>query len=262
MSFSLLRRERFWRQLHFYLGLLLFLQLLAWFASGVVMSWYPIEEVRGNHLRKEPVAANWQQAVVSPAAVLAQYPTARLSLAQSGTTPLYLLTFAQQELYINAVSGQPLAALSEADIRAAALALYQPAPEQQPMSDNQTTDNQQATGHQKATASVSTKPEIAKLQLLQHPPNEVRGLRAPLWQVSFNDAGHSTFYLHPLTGDLLRVRTDTWRLYDFFWMLHIMDYQDRSDFNHPLLYLSAGLALLFTLGGLILLGFRFSRARH
>lgn len=257
MSFSLLRRERFWRQLHFYLGLLLFLQLLAWFASGVVMSWYPIEEVRGNHLRKDPVAANWQQAVVSPAAVLAQYPTARLSLAQSGTTPLYLLTFAQQELYIDAISGQPLAALSEDDIRAAALSLYQPAPEQQPMSDNQ-----QATDHPQATASASTKPEIAKLQLLQQTPNEVRGLRAPLWQVSFNDAGHSTFYLHPLTGDLLRVRTDTWRLYDFFWMLHIMDYQDRSDFNHPLLYLSAGLALLFTLGGLILLGFRFSRARH
>lgn len=257
MFYSLLRRERFWRQLHLYLGLLLCLQLLAWFASGLVMSWFPIEQVRGNHLRQAPVAANWQQAVISPATVLKQYPTARLSLAQRGTIPLYLLEFEQQELYINAITGQPLAALSEADIRAAALALYQPAPH-----DLQAADKNQPTPSPEASAPVSTRPAIAQLKLLQQAPGEVRGLRAPLWQVSFHDAGHSTFYLHPLTAELLRVRTDTWRLYDFFWMLHIMDYQDRSDFNHPLLYLSAGLALLFTAGGMILLGFRLSRRRH
>ena len=30
------------------------------------------------------------------------------------------------------------------------------------------------------------------------------------------------------------MRTDAWRLKDFFWMLHTMDYRGRDDFNNPL----------------------------
>ncbi len=77
--------------------------------------------------------------------------------------------------------------------------------------------------------------------------------------MQFADAEQTAFYFHPITGQLLRVRTDTWRLYDFFWLLNNMDYEDRSDFNHPLLIISAGSALGFTLGGFVLLYFRLRR---
>jgi len=36
-------------------------------------------------------------------------------------------------------------------------------------------------------------------------------------------------------------------------MLHIMDYDEREDFNHPLLYLTALAALLFSLSGVVLI---------
>jgi hypothetical protein len=37
-------------------------------------------------------------------------------------------------------------------------------------------------------------------------------------------------------------------------MLHIMDYRERTDFNHPLLVWASALALLVALSGLNLIG--------
>ena len=238
MPFFWLRRERFWRQLHFYLGLLLSLQLLAWFASGVVMSWFPIEQVRGEHLQLPAPEVRWGDATITPAAALQQAPMefrqAQLSLSQRGAEPVYQLQHHDQQLFISALSGQVLTPLSEPEI--------------------------QKLAHQRYHGAGT----IRSANLLAQAPAEVRGLTPPLWQVSFADDEQTAFYFHPVTGQLQRVRTDTWRLYDFFWMLHIMDYEDRSDFNHPLLIISAGSALGFTLGGFVLLGFRIARGtrRH
>lgn len=238
MAFPNLRRERFWRQLHFYLGLVLSLQLLAWFASGVVMSWFPIEQVRGEHLQRPAPQVRWHDAKITPVSAYQQAPEAfrqaQLSLSQRGTEPVYQLQAEDKQLFVSALSGQILTALTANEVRMLAQQRYL------------------------GTAIVRS------VELLTLPPAEVRGLKAPLWQVQFADTEQTAFYFHPVTGQLLRVRTDTWRLYDFFWMLHIMDYQDRSDFNHPLLIISAGSALGFTLGGFVLLGFRLARSsrRH
>lgn len=237
MVFPNLRRERFWRNLHFYLGLILSLQLVAWFASGVVMSWFPIEQVRGEHLQRPAPEVRWSDAMITPADALqratAEFRQAQLSLSQRGAEPVYQLQQDDKQLFISAQSGQILQTLSENAVRKMVQQRYQ------------------GTG------------TVQSVELLAQAPAEVRGLTLPLWQVQFADNEQSAFYFHPITGQLLRVRTDTWRLYDFFWMLHIMDYEDRSDFNHPLLIISAGSALGFTLGGFVLLGFRIARgSRH
>ena len=43
-----------------------------------------------------------------------------------------------------------------------------------------------------------------------------------------------------------------WRIFDFVWMLHIMDYQDRDNFNTWLLISAAALALIISLSGMYL----------
>ena len=99
--------------------------------------------------------------------------------------------------------------------------------------------------------------DIGETQLLSVLPQEVQNLSAPLWQVNFDDDLNSRFYIDPNTGSVLRVRTDTWRLFDFMWMLHIMDYKDRSNFNTPWLIALSGSAFLFILTGVVLLYKRF-----
>lgn len=241
MSIVFMRRERFWRNLHFYLGLILGLQLLAWFTSGVVMSWLQIEEVRGEHLQKAALQVRWHDAKLAPANAMqqvpAQYHQAKLSLSQRGDEPVYQLQQDEQQLFISALSGDILTPLSVDEIQQFAQQRYQ---------------------------GMSQVHSAMLLSEWSDLPGEARGLTPPVWQVQFADADQTIFYLHPMTGQLLRVRTDSWRLFDFFWMLHIMDYENRSDFNHPLLIISAASALFFTIGGFVLLVFRLQRGarRH
>lgn len=219
-----LRRDYFWRQLHLWSSLLLGIQLIAWFASGLVMSVLPIEEVRGQHLRKALPPVNWQQVQLPPQQILAKYEVdSTFSLSQRGSEPVYLVTTGEQITAISALTGQALTPLSTNDITTFTRAQYQ------------------------GSAELLT-PEF-----LTEIPNEVRGLAPPIWRVNIADAEHSSLYLDPMTGLVQRVRTDTWRTYDFFWMLHIMDYQNREDFNHPLLMISTGSALAFSLSGVVLL---------
>ncbi|MFT4940092.1 MAG: hypothetical protein ACI88A_003144 [Paraglaciecola sp.] len=106
-----------------------------------------------------------------------------------------------------------------------------------------------------AQARFTSTATVEQMALIQKPPFEVRHLSPPLYQVSFDDWIHTTFYLNPLSGEVQSVRSDLWRFYDFFWMLHIMDYQTRDDFNHPLVIAAAGVSLFFTVSGIVLLYF-------
>lgn len=210
-----------WRRLHWWLSLLLSLQLLAWFGSGLLMSAFPIEQVRGNDHRQAWPAADWQNATLSPQQLQTQAPVQTLELTQQQQTPLYHIIDAAGERWVNAQTGATLAPLSAAQATQLALSQYR-------------------GSHQ-----------VVSTQQLHEVPSEARGLTAPLFQVNFAD--NTSFYLHPVTGQLLRVRTELWRTYDVAWMLHIMDYDSRDNSHNPLVIGFSLTALLFTLTGIMLL---------
>jgi hypothetical protein len=86
------------------------------------------------------------------------------------------------------------------------------------------------------------------VQLREESPIDFRGA-LPVWQMTMADSAGTRLYIHPDTGKLLARRTSTWRLYDFLWSLHIMDYAGRENFNNMLLRLVAGFSLLMTASG-------------
>ena len=217
------------RSLHNWLGIVLAAQISLWFLSGLVMAWLPIDEVRGNHLKIEP-EVSWTQAQVAPSSILAKHsPNALLSFSHRvlvdplRAEPVYQVEDGSSVVRYSALTGIPYQVIQENDIQTLAIAQYA------------------------GTASIRS------VLLLEALPQEVGHLTPPLWQVVFNDEDNTHLYLSPTTGKVERVRTDTWRLFDFMWMLHIMDYDERSDFNHPLLIAFAASALLFTFTGFILL---------
>ena len=73
---------------------------------------------------------------------------------------------------------------------------------------------------------------------------EYRGA-LPAWRVAFADPDNTAVYVVAGDGRISAVRTGTWRLYDFFWGLHIMDWKNHENFNTPWL-------LGFAIGGLVL----------
>lgn len=101
------------------------------------------------------------------------------------------------------------------------------------------------------TASVRT----ATL-LTQNPPSELGGRALPIWRVDFDDAWGTTLYLSPVTGELLTQRHTLWRVFDFLWMLHIMDYAERENVNNTILRVVAAMAFMLVLTGFWYLYFR------
>jgi len=85
------------------------------------------------------------------------------------------------------------------------------------------------------------------------------GERRDLWLARFDDRLQTRLYVDGRSGELLAVRNEAWVVYDFFFRLHVMDYQGGDDFNNPLLRAAATVALGLVLTGLVLLGLSLRR---
>ncbi|MCJ9427698.1 PepSY domain-containing protein [Kordiimonas marina] len=214
-------------KIHKWIALIVGLQFLAWTTGGLVMTWLPIGLVRGEGNVAEVAAPVLSTDQVSRLAALhgdiQSLKARRLGghLAAEVRTPggLHLL---------DAETGQSLSPLS----RDHAVAV--------------------------AKADFSGKGDVAGATLLKAQPVDYRG-PLPVWQVAFADADNTRLYVSPTEGRVVARRNAYWRVYDFFWMLHIMDYQGREDFNHPLVMAAALSAVLFALSGFVLIYHRFHR---
>ena len=225
-------KPAFWsRRLHKWLGLLVGIQALLWMVSGLYMTAISIDLIHGDHL------AHLEQGELRPAQLAAapQRAAAPFSgvtgfrIRQSQGSEVYQVRHAGGVALVDARSGRPLAAPDEKTVRALAASYYQ------------------------------GEGELARAQLLTELPGEVARRKAPLWRADFDDGAGSTLYISPQTGELVVKRHTLWRVFDFLWMLHIMDYDTRTDINNPLLRIAAGAGTLFAFSGLWLLWFSFRR---
>ncbi|ACV26001.1 PepSY domain-containing protein [Kangiella koreensis] len=216
----------FFRKFHKWLGLIIGIQVLFWAAGGFVMTFFDIEEVRGEHTMAQPVAFSLDDGQVSITAnqALQQIDFAPESITLKGLLgkPVWVATNKEQQAIVDATTGKKLSPLDKSLARQVAL------------------------------ADFSGQGELAELTLLSEELGEVRGKGLPIWQAQFNDSDNTRVYISPYNGEVVARRNDTWRVFDFFWMLHIMDYKNRTDFNHPLVVFAAFLALFMTLSGLYL----------
>lgn len=99
------------------------------------------------------------------------------------------------------------------------------------------------------------------VQAVSTPSTEYKGT-LPAWRVDFPDDDATRIYVAQNSGRIVAVRNGTWRLYDFFWGLHIMDWKNHEDFNTPWLIGFAGGGLALATAGSVLLYFRWPRKRR
>lgn len=211
------------RTLHKWVGLLIGLQLLLWMASGVMMSWLDHDKVQGHEFRAHAGPARaWPADVRSPASFLdGRRQIRRVASAWLLDRPVYRLTDAKGVVLADAVDGKPIRI-----------------------------DRSWAT--RLAQASY-TGPGRLQTPLLLEWSREVRDHEGLLWRVDSDDGEDTTVYLSAQTGEVLTHRNRTWRLFDVFWMLHIMDYAGRKNFNNPLVVTAGIGGLWLALTGLWLL---------
>ncbi len=219
--------------IHNWLGLLLGAQVLLWMASGAVMTLFAIELVRGEtHALERYPPELPAQAYASPGGIVAQAPWAtEITLKYFMGQPVYVATGRRGSALFYANTARQISPLKEADARAVA--------------------RQDFIG----------RGEIASVRLLGEAPREC-GCEAPVWRVEFDDDLLTRIYVSPQTGAIEARRNRIWRIYDFFWMLHIMDYSERENFNNPLVQAASVTGLLFALTGGWLVVLRLVRGKY
>lgn len=216
---------RFWRTLHRWLGWALGLQFVLWTASGLTMSVLAHDLVDGSRFRTPTTQTPVPADLVEPSAVLAA--------AGEGVESIELVQLAGRAAYrVRAGSSTQLF-----DARSGAPTLVDA-----------------AWARAIAQADYAGPAQLGRVQRMQAPALEVRRHTGPVWQVSIEDAEHSTLYIDADDGRVLERRNDTWRVFDVFWMLHTMDYAGRDDFNNAQVVIVAAGVLWLALSGIFLVG--------
>ncbi|MHC5211697.1 MAG: PepSY domain-containing protein [Planctomycetota bacterium] len=236
------------RTTHRWISVVIGLQLLMWTSSGLVFTLDAIDVVRGEAFLRAPEAPAApalgelvSAEVAAAASGLDVVGEARLTWLRDGwvwaLTPPAAPAGAElvRPVLVDARDGERLPDLSPDAASAVARARFTPAG---------------------AIVAVERVPAAT---------GEYRDKPMPAWRVTFDDERGTNVYVDARTGEITSVRNDTWRRFDFFWMLHIMDYTDRTDFHHPLLTSAAVLGVCSALTGLclaaVVLRPRRSRAR-
>lgn len=101
----------------------------------------------------------------------------------------------------------------------------------------------QATAIANAAWKSLSKPDAKASRVIAESPEYRAAL--PAWRIAYADPDATSVFVAAETGRITAVRTGTWRLYDFFWGLHIMDWKNHENFNTWWL-------LSFAIGGLTL----------
>ena len=216
---------RFSTAVHKWGGLILALQILFWIGGGLIMSAIPLEKVHGKHLAKFTIENTHKTAHTYSLDKLlsTMNTTSEIQLAHRLETPIYIVSSNAGKHIYHGQTGTPIQPLQQSDVENLASQYY--------LGEGQ----------------------LSRATLLISAPHEASRAKGEVWQVQFNDTWNTTLYINPNSGALIHIRSDIWRIFDFVWMLHIMDYDTRDDFNNPLLISFAAASLLFTLSGFVLL---------
>ncbi|HEY0598084.1 hypothetical protein [Sphingopyxis sp.] len=229
-----IRWPLFVRRTHKWLALVVGVQALLWTLTGFYMVAVHIDIIHGDDLVRSPAAQPFDlDGLAAPSRVVAAAPgVSELRLQHFSGRPVWRAETPEGARLFDARTATPLPRLTEAQIREQARRIY--------------------TGEGK----------IVSVRLLTMAPQEMQSRKPPYWQVEFEGWNRPTLYLSPQTGELISRRHALWRVFDIAWMLHIMDYDERTDVNNPLLRVATWSAFAMALTGAWLLIWSFPRRKR
>jgi ferredoxin len=223
----------FLKKLHKWVGLLIGIQVLLWLLSGLMLSLINPEKVSG---------AKWAQPssqtpqtipdgkLLEPHELTVNQLNGALSISLevSRGQMVYRIRRSESTSLINASNGSAIVT-DEHEARI--------------LAQQDFTGNGEITSIKNGTA----------------PGMETRDSTGVYWRVNFSDKARTSIYVYASTGDILERRNSYWRVFDFFWMLHIMDYSGHEDINNTLIIIVALIAIWLGASGFILLFGSFNR---
>ncbi|MBC5991905.1 PepSY domain-containing protein [Pontibacter cellulosilyticus] len=245
-------KQYYIRKSHRYLGLILGVQFLFWTLGGLYFSWNDIDEVHGDHLRKEKRNFSASLNMVSPQVVLDNLKAKgqvdsvlSVQLIEIDGMPTYQVRYFSGDIdhAEHAAGGHRPGHTSNIKVQLA----------------NAETGNFVSPLSEEMAVTVAKRQmadpiKVEKVEYLTEvgSHHEYREKPLPAWAVSFSQPDKCTVYVSADLGTFQAIRHDQWRVFDFFWMLHTMDYAGRDNFGNILLRAFSIFGLLTILSGFVL----------
>ncbi|MBT8185692.1 MAG: PepSY domain-containing protein [Eudoraea sp.] len=209
------------RKIHRYLGLFLGIQFLFWTISGLYFSWTNIDDIHGDHFKNLERQETAFEGLIAPAELDISEGIRSIGIRDIKGIPYYWVS--NRKLY-HALDGTPKSGIDKEE------ALYI------------------AGNHIKAELKVS---DVALIERVgRH--HEYRERLLPAYVVSYKGNDNLKAYISAVDGKFQTVRHSSWRIFDFLWMTHTMDYEGRDNFNTTLLRVFSLLGLITVLSGFLL----------
>ncbi len=217
------------RKYHKWLMLFVGLQLLTWSITGTYMVLMDIDYIHGDSLvanNKQTIA--FEDVNYSFSELMIDHNKASdVELGLLLNQSVYRFNDGEQKVILSAFDGRQLSPLNER----LAISIAK---------DNYT----------------NSKAVITNVQLITvNPPRELSGRHIPVWRIDFDDFASPSFYISADSGQLVTKRHNYWRIFDWMFAFHVMDYIDEEPDNKLLLFFTV-LAFIASIFGLVLTYFR------
>lgn len=226
-------RHYYIRRSHRYLGVVLGIQFLLWTIGGLYFSWTNIDEIHGDFQHKPAQRLNGSFHLTSPDSVLKQ-AAAKVDSIQS----VQLLSILRKPFWIIVYFSGGKSNKLLADAQTAAI--------RQPINKEEAI--------QIAQASFNGNPVLKGVEYITSTTghHEYREKPLPAWAVTFDHPTNTTVYVSAEYGKVESFRNNKWRVLDFLWMMHTMDYKGRDNINNWLLRAFSLFGLLTIFSGFAL----------
>ena len=216
------RKTALWiRKAHRYLGIFLGLQFLMWTLSGMYFSWTDLDEIHGDHFKREEIRQTAFTDLPGLDELGMEHPVRSLELLDIGGTPHYWVD--QSALY-NARTGEKRTGISREEALEVAGRYMLP-----DLEVTEVTVIREVDAH-----------------------HEYRGKPLPAYEIRYKSPENLKAYVAVANGAFQTVRHRNWRWFDFLWMTHTMDYNTRDDFNTTLLRAFSLMGLITVMSGFAL----------
>ena len=206
------------RKTHKYLSILISIQLLLWTISGIYFAFNQIELVRGEQYRLPQVFS---------------IDLGKINLVLDSVKNIQVVRRFGEEIFIvRKESGTEYLNLEGVAL--------------------------EKLSREEAKSIVSSVTSLTPLAVEEiddpEPGSEYRGRNLPLFKVVTQDQENDEInvYVDAISGQVVAIRSQQWRLWDLMWGLHIMDWETRDEINNWLLKLFSVLALISSLTGVFI----------
>lgn len=205
------------------------LQFIIWSISGTYMVLMDIHYIHGDKLiANNKTSISSDKINYSIKSLLNEYPEAKsIKLGLLLDKAVYRFSDANNKVMLSAEDGQRLSSIKVAAAIKIARQHY-----------------------------VNKDAQISAATLItQNPPRELSSRLLPVWRIDFDDFASPTFYISANSAELVTKRHSFWRIFDWMFAFHVMDYIDESADN-KLLLITSVLAILASIFGVVLTYYR------